>query len=323
MAGTQYHINQETGMTAVCNAQPGNCPLKGSDGETTPHFADQSEAKAYAEQIMEKKAIAEGAYGGLKKTPLSTTNLKPEEKRAFDSLNNLYEAYGQDRALSFGNSFYSPDDVYARRQWKNFTEGKYEQATDSAKAKMLGTVANVLLSNLRNAKKIDPTDARYINADLQDLYKKYGQKSSLKKNERTEYIEGVEKLLAEAERSATKEAARVERKRNDKIYPHVVKHLAEQKLRHEQTNVEYVKDALGFDEDTEQSEVEKFDQFVQANSRMGGVENRFFQKSLVGDGDTVEVTTLHGNGNEVAFNMNGKGFVMRKKGQKVEIAPVA
>lgn len=50
----KYHINKN-GEPAVCRAKEGNCPLKTSDGEPTPHFNNMREAIEHAEQAFKRE----------------------------------------------------------------------------------------------------------------------------------------------------------------------------------------------------------------------------------------------------------------------------
>lgn len=50
----KFHVNQKTGMTGVCEAQEGNCPLGGDSG-SEHHYETEMEAVKAAEKIMEEE----------------------------------------------------------------------------------------------------------------------------------------------------------------------------------------------------------------------------------------------------------------------------
>ena len=70
-----YHINKH-GLSAICGAKPGNCPL----GKNTPHFPDKKSADAY---IHAKNS--EG-YGLLRPVPPNYS--KAKTKTDFDYIGN-------------------------------------------------------------------------------------------------------------------------------------------------------------------------------------------------------------------------------------------
>lgn len=78
----KYHISPKTGRPNLCDAKPGNCPLKNDDGSDPQHFSDKPTARAFYEESMKEKEF----------DTLSKEDEEPKELSYDLSVENVNEA---------------------------------------------------------------------------------------------------------------------------------------------------------------------------------------------------------------------------------------
>lgn len=102
-----YHISPKTGRSNICRAQEGTCPLKSSDGEKLPHFANKLDAKAYIEKTArEGNELLTSVSKPARKVPSYESWAEMQRKLDVDAfqaigvnedafLDHEFELYGQ------------------------------------------------------------------------------------------------------------------------------------------------------------------------------------------------------------------------------------
>lgn len=102
-----YHISPKTGRSNICRAQDGACPLKSSDGEKLPHFANKLDAKAHIEKTArEGNELLTSVSKPARKVPSYESWIGKQRKLDVDAfqaigvndvafLEREFESYGQ------------------------------------------------------------------------------------------------------------------------------------------------------------------------------------------------------------------------------------
>lgn len=93
---SKFHINQVTGRYNICRATVEECPLKGADGKSVPHFATKEEAKRFIESDA-KAANPEVLSTTLKKTLVVEA---PTPEAAVEASNSVESASNDEPNVS-------------------------------------------------------------------------------------------------------------------------------------------------------------------------------------------------------------------------------